>query len=377
MSAVVELAKQLMLCPSVTPNDAGCQTIIRERLSPIGFHCEAMPFAEVDNLWATYGTQSPLFVFAGHTDVVPTGPVADWQSLPFLPEVRDGYLYGRGASDMKSAIAAMIIAVEKFIKEHPHFPGSIAFLITSDEEGPAINGTKKVVEVLRNRALKIDYCLVGEPSSDQIVGDQIRVGRRGSLHGKLVVHGKQGHVAHPHLAQNPIHQCMLALHELAQTEWDKGNLDFPPTTFQITNIHSGTGATNVIPGHLEVLFNFRFSTAITVGELQERTQALFHQHGLTYDLKWAVGGEPFLTQKGKLITTVKQAIFAITGIDVKLSTGGGTSDGRFIATTGAQLVELGVTHATAHQVNENIRVKDLEELVKIYYLILKNLFLPS
>lgn len=374
MDSVVELNKQLIRRPSVTPVDADCQKIISERLNSIGFHCEFLPFGNVENLWAKYGTHSPLFVFAGHTDVVPPGPLADWISPPFDPTIRGEYLYGRGASDMKSGIAAMLIATEKFIKEHPNFSGSIAFLITSDEEAQATDGTKKVMEILHNRCEKIDYCIVGEPSSDQMVGDQIRVGRRGSLHGKLTIHGKQGHVAHPHLAENPIHLCMPALYELTQTEWDKGNMDFPPTTFQMTNIHSGTGAANVIPGHLDVIFNFRFSSAITIPELKERTQTILHKHGLTYDLKWEIGAHPFLTQKGKLITAVKQAIKEVTDLDVRLSTGGGTSDGRFIAPTGAQLVELGVTHATAHQANESVRIKDLEDLTTIYYRLLTHLF---
>jgi len=249
-SAVIDLARQLISCASITPNDAGCQEMIAERLRKVGFQCEALRYGDVDNLWARYGTASPLFVFAGHTDVVPTGPEADWTSPPFAPEIRGGYLYGRGACDMKSAVAAMVIAVEQFVKSNPDFPGSIAFLLTSDEEGPAINGTRKVMEYLHKRAEKIDYCIIGEPSSDTHTGDQVRVGRRGSLHGKLTVHGKQGHVAHPHLAVNPIHKAMLALHQLAETEWDKGNHHFPPTTFQISNIHSGTGAGNVIPGHL-------------------------------------------------------------------------------------------------------------------------------
>jgi len=374
MSSVIELAKELLCCPSLTPHDAGCQKIIRHHLEHLGFQCESMPFADVSNLWARYGSQSPLFLFAGHTDVVPTGPLADWMSPPFEPLIRDDFLYGRGASDMKTGIAAMMIACERFIQTHPHFTGSIAFLLTSDEEGHAINGTKKVLEVLKNRCEKIDYCIVGEPSSDQTVGDQIRIGRRGSLHGKLIIHGKQGHVAHPHLAQNPIHLSMAALHELAQTEWDKGNLDYPPSTFQITNLHSGTGAANVIPGHLEVIFNFRFSTAVTITELQERTQAIFHRYGLTYDLKWEIGAEPFLTRRGKLIQVVQQAIRDVTEQDVRLSTGGGTSDGRFIAQTGAELVELGVCHATAHQVNECVLVKDLEALTDIYYRLLNYIF---
>jgi len=368
------LAQQLLSCPSVTPHDQGCQSLLRERLVSLGFTCETMRFGVVDNLWARRGTKTPLVVFAGHTDVVPPGPASDWTSPPFQAVIRDGHLYGRGASDMKAAIAAMIVASERFLKKNPHFQGSLAFLLTSDEEGPAIDGTKKVIETLLQRGEKIDYCLVGEPSSDKQVGDQIRVGRRGSLHGKLTVHGKQGHVAHPHLAINPIHKIAPALHELAQTRWDQGNEFYPPTTFQITNIHSGTGAANVIPGHLDVLFNFRFSTASTVKQLQERTDVILNNLGMTYQIDWNLGAEPFLTKKGKLIIATQQAIKEITQRDTKLSTGGGTSDGRFIAPTGAEVVELGVLNATAHHVDECVGIEDLGLLTKIYECILNKLF---
>lgn len=371
---VISLAQQFISCPSLTPNDAGCQVIFKERLARLGFTCESLRFEEVDNLWARRGTASPLVVFAGHTDVVPTGPEADWASQPFLPEIRSGYLYGRGASDMKGSLAAMVVATEQFIQDHPHFAGSIAFLITSDEEAAAVNGTQKVIEVLQKRKEKIDYCIIGEPSSDKEIGDQIRVGRRGSLHGKLIIHGKQGHVAHPHLAKNPIHLSALALHDLVQMEWDKGNADFPPTTFQITNIRGGTGAANVIPGHLEVLFNFRFSTAVTVDELKKRTEVILDKYGLQYNIDWHIGGHPFLTKKGKLIAATQKAIQEITGREVKLSTGGGTSDGRFIAPTGAEIVELGPSHATAHQVNESVKVEDLSILTIIYKKLLTHLF---
>lgn len=375
MQDVIEIAKELISRPSITPLDSGCQVFIAQQLSALGFTIEPMRFGEVDNLWARYGQGAPLLVFAGHTDVVPTGPLDDWQTPPFQPTIQDGYLYGRGVSDMKGGIAAMLAAVTQFIKAHPQFPGSIAFLITSDEEGIALNGTKKVVKALTERGEKMDYCIVGEPSSDTRVGDQIRVGRRGSLHGKLMIHGKQGHVAHPHLAKNPIHLASLALHELAQTEWDQGNADFPPTTMQITNIHSGTGAANVIPGHLAVLFNFRFGTAITVPELKARTQAIFDQRKLSYDIEWSIGAEPFLTTPGALIAATQLAIKSVTQLDVKLSTGGGTSDGRFIAPLGVQVVELGVSHKTAHQVNECVRTEDLVLLTDIYYAILKQLLL--
>lgn len=373
MNETILLAKKLMSCPSVTPHDAGCQTMIADRLEALGFVCEPMRFGEVDNLWARHGTQAPLIVFAGHTDVVPTGPLDEWTSPPFEPEIRDGKLYGRGASDMKGGIAAMIVATENFLRGNPNFKGSIAFLLTSDEEGPAIDGTKKVIDVLQQRDVKIDYCIVGEPSTDTKIGDQIRVGRRGSLHSTLQIHGKQGHVAHPQHAKNPIHLSALALHELSHTEWDKGNEHYPPTTFQISNIHAGTGAANVIPGHLEILMNFRFSTAVTIEQLQQRTTDLLKKHGLHFDLDWRVGAEPFLTQQGKLIAATQAAIKTVTGLDVNLSTGGGTSDGRFIAPTGAEVIELGVSHATAHHINEWINVADLETLTLIYQTILGNL----
>lgn len=375
MSEVIHLAKELMACPSVTPNDAGCQQIIGERLSKLGFHIDAMPFGDVENMWARYGKASPLLTFLGHTDVVPTGPEADWDSNPFNPEIRDGILYGRGASDMKGGIAAMVVAVEQFMHAHPKFNGSIAFLITSDEEGPSKDGTKKVVEVLERRNEKINFCIVGEPSSINQVGDQVRVGRRGSLHAKLTVHGLQGHVAHPHLAKNPIHMCMLALNELVVTKWDNGNENFPPTTFQISNIHGGTGAANVIPGHVEITFNFRFSTAVTVPELQERVEAILHKYELDFHIKWDVGAEPFLTRKAKLISATQQAIKEVCKRDVALSTGGGTSDGRYVAPTGAEIVELGPSHATAHHVNEHVRADDLDVLVKVYVRIMELLLL--
>lgn len=371
----IELTKELIALSSITPDDNGCQALLIKRLEKIGFTCESMPSNGVDNLWARYGTASPLFVFAGHTDVVPTGPEEDWNTPPFKPTLSDGFLYGRGASDMKGGIAAMVTAAETFVQANPNFTGSIAFLITSDEEGPSLHGTRYVMQVLKERGIKIDYCIVGEPSSDTYLGDQIRVGRRGSLHGKAIIHGKQGHVAHPHLAVNPIHLGILALHELAHTEWDKGNNDFPPTTFQITNLHSGTGATNVIPGHLEAVFNFRFSTAITVEELQQRTESILKNSGLGFEIEWKVGAEPFLTNHGKLISYTKQAIKEISGRDVRLSTGGGTSDGRFIAPTGAELVELGVSHATAHHVNECVRAEELPMLSEIYQRILSLIFI--
>ncbi len=373
-SAVTRLAAELMSKKSITPHDGGCQQLIAQRLSALGFKCEHMRFGEVDNLWARYGTDTPLFVFAGHTDVVPTGPESEWTSPPFEPEIRDDFLYGRGAVDMKASIAAMLVAVEEYIQSNPSFPGSIAFLITSDEEGPAKDGTRKVMDELQKRNVKIDYCIVGEPSSDKKVGDQIRVGRRGSLTGTLTLHGKQGHVAHPQFAINPIHNSALALHELSHTEWDNGNESYPPTTFQISNIHSGTGAANVIPGHVEVLFNFRFGTVVTPEELQKRTEAILQKHNLKYDIIWSLNAEPFLTNQGKLITAAAAVIKQITRQDVRLSTGGGTSDGRFIAPTGAELIEFGPTHATAHHIDECIKVDDLNLLAEAYRHIISLLF---
>lgn len=372
-SATLELASDLMARASVTPNDDGCQKQIQSILTAAGFTCENLRFGDVDNLWARIGDSKPLFVFAGHTDVVPTGPESLWSHPPFKPTIKNECLYGRGASDMKTAIAAMVTAAVSFAKSQDKLKGSIAFLLTSDEEGPALNGTKRVIDALIQRGEKIDFCIVGEPSSDQATGDQIRVGRRGSLHGKLIIRGKQGHVAHPHLAINPIHTCLMALQELVNEKWDDGNADFPATSFQISNIHAGTGAANVIPGHVEITFNFRFSTAVTVEELKSRTEKILDKHNVPHDIEWTVGAEPFLTSKGKLITAAQDAVKAITGTTAKLNTGGGTSDGRFIAPTGAELIELGVPHATAHQIDENVLIADIEKLTKIYEKILNEL----
>lgn len=375
MLATLELLKQLISCPSITPNDAGCQQIISERLKKIGFQIESLRFEEVDNLWARFGTQSPLVVFAGHTDVVPHGPLDAWQSDPFQPTERDGFLYGRGAADMKSGLAAMIIAAERFIQKNPNFMGSIAFLITSDEEGPLnTHGTKRVVEELMNRQEKIDYCIIGEASSEKLLGDQIRVGRRGSLSGELIIYGKQGHVAFPHLAENPIHSAIEALRKLTAITWDNGNEFFPPTTFQISNIHAGTGALNVIPGALQVLFNFRFSTATTLDELQKRVTELLMDHALNFDLRWSLSGKPFLTHHAKLISATEHAIKEIVNLNTHLSTGGGTSDGRFIALTGAEVIELGPINTTVHQANECVNIEDLGKLTQIYERILEKLF---
>jgi succinyl-diaminopimelate desuccinylase len=374
MSPTLELTQKLISRPSITPDDEGCQKIISERLAKVNFNIESMRFGDVDNLWARYGDKAPLLVFAGHTDVVPTGPLDKWQSPPFEPEIRGDLLFGRGACDMKSGLAAMIVAAEKFVQEHPSFAGSIAFLVTSDEEGASIDGTKKVIAELVKRNEKIDYCIVGEASSDHQLGDQIRVGRRGSLHGKLMIHGKQSHIAYPELADNPIHKCLLALQELTQETWDKGNEYFPPTSFQMSNIHSGTGALNVIPGALEVRFNFRYCTAVTAEDLQTRVTNILQPHGLKFDLQWDLSGLPFLTKQGKLVSATQQAIKTVTGLDTRLSTGGGTSDGRFIAPTGAEVVEIGPCNPSAHQVNEHVNINDLDPLTSIYLKVLENIF---
>ena len=375
MSQTLELTQQLIRCPSLTPNDAGCQKIIRDRLKKFDFHIEHFRFEDVNNLWARYGTKAPLLVFAGHTDVVPTGPLDAWTTPPFEPTIRNNFLYGRGAADMKSGLAAMIIAAENFIQENPSFSGSIAFLITSDEEGPTnLNGTKKVVDTLIQRDEKINYCIIGEASSEKSVGDQIRIGRRGSLSGKLIIYGKQGHIAYPDLAKNPIHLVAKTLHELTTMRWDEGNEFFPPTTFQISNIHSGTGAQNVIPATVEILFNFRFGTAVTADELQQRVTKILEKNQLTFDLDWSLSGQPFLTKHGKLIETTQAAIKKITGLEPVLSTGGGTSDGRFIALTGAEVIELGPCNTTVHQINECVQITDLDILTKIYEDTLKQLF---
>ena len=373
MSSTLNLAKDLISRPSVTPEDAGCQALMAERLEKIGFTITHLKNGEVTNLWARRGTEAPLFVFAGHTDVVPTGPEENWTYPPFEPTEHEGLLYGRGASDMKGSLASMVVATEEFIKEHEQHKGSIGFLITSDEEGPATDGTVAVLKHLESKNEKIDWCLVGEPSSTAKVGDIVKNGRRGSLGAVLTVKGKQGHVAYPHLAKNPIHIAMPALDELAKTEWDKGNNSFPATSFQISNINSGTGATNVIPGEIEVVFNFRFSTELTDEVLRKRVVEIFEKHELDYDIKWNLSGHPFLTETGELVAATQKAIKSVTGYETELSTAGGTSDGRFIAPTGAQVIELGPLNATIHQVNENVSIDDLEKLSVIYTNIMKNL----
>lgn len=381
LSKTVSLACELIERRSVTPNDADCQKLTRSRLEAIGFQCETLVFGEaeeaVENLWAvrtgTEGQTAPIFCFAGHTDVVPTGPEENWQIPPFSPTVKDGMLYGRGAADMKGSLAAMITAYESFIEANPNHTGSIAFLITADEEGPAKYGTVKVVEWLQQQGIHLDYCLVGEPSSTARVGDTIKNGRRGSLGGVLTVKGRQGHVAYPHLADNPIHRLAPALTELTKEVWDNGNDFFPATSFQVSNINSGTGATNVIPGTANVVFNFRFSTELTADELKLRTENILNAHDLNYEIDWRLNGEPFITAEGKLVDAAVNAIKQTTGETTKLSTAGGTSDGRFIAPTGSEVVELGPINATIHQVDECISADDLDTLSKIYLHTLENL----
>lgn len=374
-SAVLQLAKDLIARASVTPADAGCQTVLSQRLNPIGFACQTLTFDDVTNLWARRGRTAPLFVFAGHSDVVPPGPLDKWDSNPFCPVVRDGYLYGRGAADMKSSIAAFTVAVEEFVAAHPDHKGSIALLITSDEEGPSINGTSKVCNALSSRGEKLDYCIVGEPTSVTRLGDTIKNGRRGTLSGKLLVKGKQGHVAYPHLAHNPIHALAPALAELTCIQWDHGNEYFPATTFQVSNIHAGTGATNVIPGEITVDFNFRFCTENTPETLMRRVTDTLDQHKLDFDLAWTLGGEPFLTPKGMLNAAIGQAILDETGVTTDLSTTGGTSDGRFIAKICPQVIEFGPVNASIHQINERIQVDTLEPLKNVYRRTLENLLL--
>jgi succinyl-diaminopimelate desuccinylase len=369
------LAQALIACRSLTPFDNGCQEILISRLEKIGFDIERIRCGEVDNLWARRGSSAPLVCFAGHTDVVPTGPLEKWDSDPFKPEIRDDKLYGRGAADMKGSLAAFITSIEAFVAQHPSHGGSIALLITSDEEGIAIDGTVRVVEALQARNERIDYCIVGEPTCVDMLGDTIKNGRRGSLSGTLTVKGIQGHIAYPHLARNPIHLAAPAIAELAQTKWDEGNEYFPPTTWQISNINGGTGATNVIPGEVTILFNFRFSTASTVESLRARVHEILDRHQLDYDLRWEFSGKPYLTPRGNLVEAVSLAIQTVMGIEPQLSTSGGTSDGRFIADICPQVVEVGPRNATIHKLNEYVEVKDLEQLPEIYRLTLENLLL--
>lgn len=373
MSETLKLAHELISRRSITPDDAGCQFVIADRLKPLGFENHHLQFGEVDNLYARRGESGPLFVFAGHTDVVPTGPEENWKYPPFTPTEDNGLLYGRGTADMKGSIAAMLTAVERFIQNHPEHKGSIGFLITSDEEGPATEGTVKVVDWLESRNEKIDWCLVGEPSSTEKLGDVIKNGRRGSLGAELSIKGIQGHVAYPHLAKNPVHLAAAAINELVSLEWDQGNDYFPATTFQISNINAGTGATNVIPGELNILFNFRFSTEVRDTDLRTRVESLLDKHKLDYEIKWNLSGNPFLTPAGALVDAAKQAVSQVCNYETELSTSGGTSDGRFIAPTGAQVVELGPLNATIHKLDEHVSTADLDTLSKIYEQILINL----
>ncbi|MEQ1814202.1 MAG: succinyl-diaminopimelate desuccinylase [Candidatus Nitrotoga sp.] len=373
MSNTLILAQQLISCRSLTPLDEGCLPLISVRLAAINFKIEMMRHGNVDNLWARRGTNGPVLCFAGHTDVVPTGPVEKWHSDPFTPTICDGLLYGRGAADMKGSLAAFVTSIEKFVATHPRHTGSIALLLTSDEEGVAIDGTVRVVQALQARTEKIDYCIVGEPTSMIKTGDTIKNGRRGSLSGTLTVKGVQGHIAYPHLVKNPIHLAAPAIAELAATEWDKGNEYFPATSWQISNIHGGTGATNVVPGTVEIEFNFRFSTASTVQALKDKTHAILDKHGLNYDLVWVLSGKPYLTPRGKLVDAISAAIEKITGITTELSTSGGTSDGRFIADICPQVVEFGPLNATIHKLNECVSVADLDTLSEIYCATMVNL----
>lgn len=377
------MEKTLVLCcelirrPSVTPEDAGCQALMIEKLRALNFSCTELPFGDVSNFWAERGDQGPLLVFAGHTDVVPTGPVSQWNTPPFEPSLRDGILFGRGSADMKGSLAAMLIACEEFVAEHPDHPGRIGFLITSDEEGPAVDGTVRVLNYLQERGQSIDWCVIGEPSSTATLGDVIKNGRRGSLGAVLKLRGVQGHIAYPHLADNPIHRLLPALHALTTEVWDEGNAFFPPTSMQVSNINGGTGATNVIPGDVEVVFNFRFSTEVSEFELRQRTESILRAHKLDYTIQWLLSGEPFLTPTGQLIEATVASIREVTGQEPELSTAGGTSDGRFIAPTGAQVVEVGPVNATIHKLNEQVLASDLPRLAAIYTGILQRLLLQS
>jgi len=373
MSETIEFAKALISRASVTPKDIGCQSIIIERLEKLGFTIHTLPFGEVENFWATHGSSGPVFAFAGHTDVVPVGIDSQWQTKPFEPTIIDGMLYGRGAADMKGSLASMLVATEQYVSENPNHPGTIGFLITSDEEGPAVNGTVKVVEYLQKNNQTVDYCLVGEPSSTETLGDVIKNGRRGSLNAWLTIKGKQGHIAYPQLANNPIHLAVPALDALCNEAWDNGNEYFPATSFQFSNIHSGAGVTNVIPGEIEVVFNFRYSTETTHEQIKTRVLEILDEHQLDYDIEWQHSGLPFLTPKGALVNACVDAIRDVNGVETELSTSGGTSDGRFISQMGTQVVELGPLNTTIHQVNECVSVDDLESLTLVYRQVLKNI----
>lgn len=373
MESVQSLVEALIARPSVTPNDSGCLDLIADRLAQIGFRLERFDAAGVSNLWARRGTAAPLLCFAGHSDVVPTGPLDEWHSDPFKPTIRDGVLYGRGATDMKSSLAAFVVAIERFVATHPNHKGSIALLLTSDEEGDATDGTVRVVEALKARNERPDYCIVGEPSCVGTLGDTLKNGRRGSLSAKLIVKGIQGHVAYPEKVRNPIHLAAAALAELVTEKWDNGNEYFPPTSFQISNIHAGTGASNVVPGSMEVIFNFRFSTASTAENLQSRVHKIIDQHGLEYEIRWMLSGEPFLTPRGKLVDLLSAVIAETTGVTPQVSTTGGTSDGRFIVDICSEVVEFGPVNASLHKIDEHIAIADLEPLARVYEGALKRL----
>jgi succinyl-diaminopimelate desuccinylase len=375
MEKTLELCCELIRRPSVTPEDAGCQALMIERLHALNFNCTELPCGDVSNFWAEHGDQGPLLVFAGHTDVVPPGPASRWSNPPFEPTVIDGILFGRGSADMKGSLAAMLIACEEFLAEQPNHAGRIGFLITSDEEGPAVDGTVKVLDYLRERGESIDWCVVGEPASSATLGDAIKNGRRGSLGATLTVRGVQGHIAYPHLADNPIHRLLPALHALTSEVWDEGNAFFPPTSMQVSNIQGGTGVTNIIPGEVEVVFNFRFSTEVSDDELRQRTASILQAHGLDYAIQWNLSGQPFLTPNGKLLDAAIASVLEVTGKAPELSTAGGTSDGRFIAPTGAQVVEVGPVNATIHKIDEQVLVSDLPRLAAIYKGILTRLLL--
>jgi succinyl-diaminopimelate desuccinylase len=373
MSRTLDLTVDLMGRASVTPADEGCQDVMIARLGAVGFQVEKLNYGNVENFWARRGAAGPVLCFAGHTDVVPTGPLEEWRTKPFEPTVRDGVLYGRGAADMKSGLAAMVTAAEDFVAAHPEHRGTIAFLITSDEEGPSVDGTKRVVETLHGRGERIDWCIVGEPSSETVLGDTIKIGRRGSLSGRLTVHGVQGHIAYPHLAVNPIHTLAPALAELTSREWDQGNEHFQATTFQVSNLNAGTGAPNVIPGELKARFNLRYSPVQTIEHLKQTVEGILHKHQVNFTLEWYISGEPFYTPEGPLSDAVCKAVADVAGKPPKLSTGGGTSDGRFIATLGAQIVELGVINASIHKVNEQVRAADIDGLRQMYVGVLERL----
>jgi succinyl-diaminopimelate desuccinylase len=375
VSDVLQLAKELLLRPSITPDDEGCQALIAERLRRAGFACESLRFGEVDNLWATHGSGAPVLVLLGHTDVVPPGPRENWSSDPFIPEVRDGKLYGRGTADMKGSVAAFVVALEQFTAKHPRHAGTVGLLLTSDEEGDAIDGVRKVAEVFRERGQRIDWCITGEPSSKEALGDLLRIGRRGTLSATLTVHGVQGHVAYPDKARNPIHLAMPALAELAARKWDDGFDTFPPTSFQVSNVHAGTGANNVIPGELQVLFNLRYNPTWRAGQLEQQCEAVLHAHGLEYTIHWHRGGEPFHTPEGPLRAAAREVLAGFAGNAPEESTGGGTSDARFIAPLGAQCIEIGPVNASIHKVDEHVAVADLEALPELYLALIERLLL--